>query len=150
MGASKTIVAYDDDGFVDTDGDGIPDEVTEVENVLWQNYRIISNVYNYFASVEGPPHFLSVVGFNAFLDHFALVQKRSRFCTRSDFEMLVEAVQASSAQVHSSQDEVDRWASAHIPAVAAFCEQRAKDRLAAAVAAAEKALEESLKAEAGA
>lgn len=106
MGASKTIVAYDDDGFVDTDGDGIPDEVTEVENVLWQNYRIISNVFNYFASVEGPPHFLSVVGFNAFLDHFALVQKRSRFCTRSDFEMLVEAVQASSAQVHSKWSDV--------------------------------------------
>ena len=106
MGASKTIVAYDDDGFVDTDGDGIPDEVTEVENVLWQNYRIISNLYNYFASVEGSPHFLSVVGFNAFLDHFALVQKRSRFCTRSDFEMLVEAVQASSAQVHSKWSDV--------------------------------------------
>jgi hypothetical protein len=48
-GITKAVVRADDDGAADDDGDGIPDEVQEVGEVIWHHHRTLCVLFTYYA-----------------------------------------------------------------------------------------------------
>lgn len=53
LGIGKTILEKDDDadGGGDEDGDGIPDEVEEVGEVLLEHYDLCTGLFYYYAAI---------------------------------------------------------------------------------------------------
>ena len=53
-GFGRMIMANDDDvGDEDRDGDGIPDEVEDVGEILWQNSQLLFQLFIYYATING-------------------------------------------------------------------------------------------------
>lgn len=55
MGMHSVIVRYDDDGEMDDDGDGVPNEIEEVGAVLFVNHMLYANLFR-ICGVHGRPN----------------------------------------------------------------------------------------------
>lgn len=105
LGIVKTIIAYDDDAAIDEDGDGVLDEIQEVETILWQNYETYAAIFSYFASGMGVPHMMNRAEWAEFLSFFHLIQKNSRFCKQKDMDALFFAVDNSWAHLEDGEEK---------------------------------------------
>jgi len=92
----KLVMRNDDDGGKDEDGDGIPDEVKEVGEVLWQHHRMLCTVFSFYAAVQQELYHLHLNAWTLFAKEFQLVSKNSKFCKQSDLDRLFIAVDAQS------------------------------------------------------
>ena len=92
----KLVMRNDDDGGKDEDGDGIPDEVKEVGEVLWQHHRMLCTLFSFYAAVQQELYHLHLNAWTLFAKEFQLVSKNSKFCKQSDLDRLFIAVDAQS------------------------------------------------------
>ena len=102
LGVAQLITRHDDDPGADEDGDGIPDEVVEVGTVLWQNHDAVCLIFSYYASMGGSS--ILTIGLNQwtqFLVDFKLVQKKSKYCKKSDMDRVFIAVDTASAKLEA-------------------------------------------------
>jgi len=103
MGLSKLIVQHDDDGAVDEDGDGVPDEVAEVGVAVYQNHQLIRLLFWFYAS-QGNDGGVTDMGYNEwqlFVKSHKLVTSKSKWCGRqSDLDLLFVTVNAKSSKLH--------------------------------------------------
>ena len=75
------VMRNDDQGDIDLDGDGVPDELQEVEAVLWEFHDMIFILFMYYASLGSHDPNATVVEYPQwlkFLDDFKLYKKGSR------------------------------------------------------------------------
>jgi len=83
MGLVKVIMQNDDgddDGVEDEDGDGIPDEVEEVGEMLWQHNGLLYALFNHYAALSHSLDSLSLNSWTTFVQDCHLANNKSRFC----------------------------------------------------------------------
>ena len=116
LGTAKMVMRYDDDGIKDADGDGVSDEVQEIERCLWQHHSACLTVFDWYGAIgasggSGDISFLSLNTWTQFVLDFGLVDKKSKFCKQSDFDTLfitIDGVAARAQQQHLKEEEEAR------------------------------------------
>jgi len=108
MGAMKAILRYDDDPSADDDGDGIPDEVQEVGEVLWKHMDMVYNLFSYYASLNGSLCELDLKSWTVLVEECRLASKRSKFCKLADFDRLFIEVDTMGKMEQRHLDEDSR------------------------------------------
>ena len=96
---AKTILRADDgaDGGNDDDGDGIPDEVQEVRDVLWDFHDLYFQLFSYYASLNTKD--ITSITFNGwaqFVSDCKLASMKFKFCKKSDCDRIFIAVDSKS------------------------------------------------------
>lgn len=76
----------DDDGILDEDGDGIPDEVEEVAEVMWRHNALLYALFNHYTSISHTLNTVSLNSWTTFIQDCQLVDKESRFCKLANFD----------------------------------------------------------------
>ena len=98
----------DDDGKLDLDGDGVPDEVQECEAVLWEFHDLIFVLFMYYASLGSKDPNASVIEYPMwvkFLDDFALYDKNSKRNKKSDLDRIFMQVDSLAAAALKADPE---------------------------------------------
>ena len=91
MGLVKIIMQNDDgddDGVEDEDGDGIPDEVEEVGEILWNHSLLLHEVFLESASLSRSLDLVSMNAFSKFVVDCTLFDKTSNLCKLSHFDQM--------------------------------------------------------------
>jgi hypothetical protein len=91
MGLVKIIMQNDDgddDGIEDEDGDGIPDEVEEVGEILWKHSLLLHEVFVESASLSRSLDLVGMNAFSKFVVDCALFDKTSNLCQLSHFDQM--------------------------------------------------------------
>ena len=106
MGITKVVLRSDDDSAEDADGDGIPDEVVEVQEVLWRNHAMICLLFAYYAS-QGSNNKLDTLSYNEwnmFVKDQKLVTAASSYTnTQGEIDLLFHDVHASAPHTRARQ-----------------------------------------------
>ena len=96
---TKHILRYDDDGALDDDGDGVPDEVQEAGEALWGAQERIYAIFDFYASLGEKDVFsISQNAFTLFVADFGLYEEASEFCTKKHLDTMFVAVNAGGAE----------------------------------------------------
>ena len=64
IGISKIILRHDDDAGEDDDGDGIPDELQQVGEVLWAYYNVLFLIFVFYTSIDRDMLFMGMNSWN--------------------------------------------------------------------------------------
>lgn len=107
LGIVKLVMRFDDDADEDADGDGVSDEVEEVGAVLFtycQMYTLVFQTYSE-ASISGGDdlQFVTLNGWSEFCSDCGLVNKKSKFCKRSDLDAVFLEADAMAARDQAAQ-----------------------------------------------
>jgi len=99
MGLSKLVLMYDDDEEPgDEDGDGIPDEVEDVLDVLWENHAMLHSLFHFYGCANGAKtgrfDQLSLNTWTEMTSDFELCSKASKCARRSDVDRIFVAANA--------------------------------------------------------
>lgn len=119
LGLERVVCMYDDDdAAADADGDGLPDEVEDVLDVLWQHHDVIFQLFSYYAALKGRVHTINLNEWSLLCDDFGLVKKRSKTASRAHLDRvfiqantMTERAQKQHATVvdrHDSRLELSR------------------------------------------
>ena len=95
-GFERFLMKMDDDGGLDEDGDGISDEVQEVEQVLWEHHNLIYHIFDYYATL-GSSTDIFHIDFNAYqawIKKCHVAVKNSKTCSMSQLDQLFALVNA--------------------------------------------------------
>ena len=92
QGIDKLILRNDDDGGADEDGDGTPDEVAEVGDVLWDFHDLLFCLFDYYCGVGANLLAMAFNQWSELLEDCQLVNKKSKFCKKADMDRLFIAV----------------------------------------------------------
>ena len=96
---TKHILRHDDDGSLDDNGDGVPDEVQEAGEALWAAQERIYAIFDFYASLgEKDVYSISQNAFTLFVADFGLHEEGSEFCTKKHLDMMFVAVNAGKAE----------------------------------------------------
>ena len=99
IGVSKLVTRHDDDGAVDEDGDGIPDEVEDVASVLWERRDVWQLVFIYYAALGADADGqMSLNEWTQFTSDCRLFDKRSKVCNKTTVDQIFIAVDAMGAR----------------------------------------------------
>ena len=102
---SRVIVRHDDNATVDADGDGVADEVSEVEQVLWEHHHLIYTAFDFFASLGAKDIFhVDANAWTLLVRACRLADPASTFCTTSRLDQLFVNVDVT-AIVNSTRAE---------------------------------------------
>eukprot|EP00962_Isochrysis_galbana_P030622 scaffold9933_cov125-Isochrysis_galbana.AAC.4 len=84
------ILRHDDDREADGDGDGRPDEIDEVRDVLWEHYELLTMVFDYYAArgSSRDPFSISQNEFNLFVTQCRLAVAGSVSCQPAHLDQL--------------------------------------------------------------
>lgn len=121
LGTAKLIMRYDDDGSKDADGNGISDEVEDIEKCLWQHHGALLAVFDWYGAIGasgggGDISFLSLNTWTQFVLDFGLVDKKSKFCKQSDMDTLfitIDGAAGRAQQQHLKEEEEARRTGGH-------------------------------------
>jgi len=94
---TKAVLTYDDDAdpyAQDEDGDGIPDEVEDVIDVLWTHHDLIFVLFSYFAAYMMCCDSMALNEWTVFTEVFKLMRKGSKFAKRADLDRVFIATNA--------------------------------------------------------
>jgi hypothetical protein len=83
LGLVKLVVHYDDDGAIDLDEDGIPDEVEEVAVVLWEHYDFICSLFTSYAILNSNLSFLTLDSWSALVKDCKFTSAHTRYSKHS-------------------------------------------------------------------
>ena len=111
LGMSKLVTKRDDDGTVDADDDGIPDEVEDVQAVLWEYHQAIGVIFDFYAAMGSDVNNLALNMWTMFTTDFALADKKSKFCKQSDLDTLfitIDGVAARNQKQKLKEEESTR------------------------------------------
>jgi hypothetical protein len=108
LGVERVVMRADDDGAADADGNGIADEVEDVQGVLWQFHVCYAVVFDFYAAVgasggSADVSFLSLNMWTQFIMDFDLVSNRSKFCKQSDLDTLFISIDSLAGRVHAER-----------------------------------------------
>ena len=109
MGIAKVILKHDDDGEEDDDGDGIPDEVVEVSEVLYRNHMMICLLFAYYASLggSGVVDSMSYNEWQVFVKEQRLVSKKSKFTDQQgEIDLIFVEVDARAAKLKEAEEKL--------------------------------------------
>jgi hypothetical protein len=79
---------HDDAGGVDEDGDGTPDEIEEVGDVLWDLHDLIFCAYDYYCGCGKNIQSMALNQWTDFIEDCKLVDRKSKFCKKADIDRL--------------------------------------------------------------
>ena len=88
QGLDKLIMLHDDAGGVDEDGDGTPDEVEEVGDVLWDLHDLLFCAYDYYCGCGKNIQSMALNQWTDFIEDCKLVDRKSKFCKKADIDRL--------------------------------------------------------------
>ncbi|KOO32951.1 flagellar associated protein [Chrysochromulina tobinii] len=88
QGLDKLIMLHDDAGGVDEDGDGTPDEIEEVGDVLWDLHDLIFCAYDYYCGCGKNIQSMALNQWTDFIEDCKLVDRKSKFCKKADIDRL--------------------------------------------------------------
>lgn len=100
-------VVKQDDGDDDTstpDNDEIPDEVQEVEHVLWQNASLMFSIFNVYAALGDSITTMEFNEWSEMVKDLKLANGRLRHCKSVDLDRIFIAVDAASAKFVSAEE----------------------------------------------
>lgn len=95
MGLAKLVAKADDDGDLDLNGDGESDELEEVYAVLWDWHDLIFLVFSFYATTGGEVNWLMLNQWTEFVMDCKIIQKKSQYCKKPDFDLLFITVDAA-------------------------------------------------------
>ena len=107
QGLDKLITRNDDDGTADLDGDGTPDEVTEVGDVLWDFHDLLFCLFDYYCALGTNLGSMAFNNWSDFLTTCKLVSKKSKFCKKADMDRLFIAVDSRLGKASKSLNHVE-------------------------------------------
>ena len=108
----------DDDGVIDDDdNDGIPDEIQQVEVVLWQNSSMLFAIFDVFTALGSSMTFMDFNEWTEMVKDFKLAKTKLRHCKSVDLDRIFIAVDAASTKLAGttrSQEHQERYKSLSI------------------------------------
>ena len=103
LGLVKLVVHYDNDGAIDLDEDGIPDEVEEVAVVLWEHYDFICSLFTSYAILNGNLSFLTLDSWSTLVKDCRFTSAHTKYSKHSDVDSPVFI-----ASDHAKEDMLDK------------------------------------------
>lgn len=103
LGLVKLVVHYDNDGAIDLDEDGIPDEVEEVAVVLWEHYDFICSLFTSYAILNGNLSFLTLDSWSTLVKDCRFTSAHTQYSKHSDVDSPVFI-----ASDHAKEDKLDK------------------------------------------
>ena len=103
LGLVKLVVHYDNDGAIDLDEDGIPDEVEEVAVVLWEHYDFICSLFTSYAILNGNLSFLTLDSWSTLVKDCRFTSAHTQYSKHSDVDSPVFIVSD-----HAKEDMLDK------------------------------------------
>ena len=103
LGLVKLVVHYDNDGAIDLDEDGIPDEVEEVAVVLWEHYDFICSLFTSYAILNGNLSFLTLDSWSTLVKDCRFTSAHTQYSKHSDVDSPVFI-----APDHAKEDMLDK------------------------------------------
>ena len=103
LGLVKLVVHYDNDGAIDLDEDGIPDEVEEVAVVLWEHYDFICSLFTSYAILNGNLSFLTLDSWSTLVKDCRFTSAHTQYSKNSDVDSPVFI-----ASDHAKEDMLDK------------------------------------------
>lgn len=103
LGLVKLVVHYDNDGAIDLDEDGIPDEVEEVAVVLWEHYDFICSLFTSYAILNGNLSFLTLDSWSTLVKDCRFTSAHTQYSKHSDVDSPVFI-----ASDHAKEDMLDK------------------------------------------
>jgi hypothetical protein len=117
LGAVRAIMRHDD--MADLDGDGVPDEVQEVGEVLWRHHQCVYAIFAYYACLDGSDgiNSLSFNAWSAFIDECGVRAMKSKHCNRAVCDTIFVEVdfmgklenKAAEADATATRDRLSRY-----------------------------------------
>lgn len=107
QGIDKLIMRNDDDGAVDADGDGTPDEVEEVADVLWEFHDLLFCLFDFYCGCGSNLLSMALNQWSEFIEDCHLVTKKSKYCKKADMDRLFIAVDARMGKPSKSLSQVE-------------------------------------------
>ena len=101
LGLEKLIMKRDDEAGQDNDGDGICDEVEEVQESLWDCHDLLAQVFDYYACSSGSS--IGTIGLNQWseiVEDMAL--EDDQFCRKADLDTLFISANAASKRLEKA------------------------------------------------
>jgi hypothetical protein len=114
-GLAAFILRNDDDGAADADGDGRPDEIDEVRDVLWEHHQLLTMVFDFYASrgSSRDPFSISQNGFNLFVSQCGLAVAGSAACQVAHLDQLFLEANAGGARGQADKYNAARALNRH-------------------------------------
>ena len=105
----KFILRHDDDGEVDEDGDGIPDEVQEAAEAVWSVQKRLYSIFDFYASMgEKDAYSVTQNAFTLLVTDVGLHDDRSQFCTKKHLDQLFFTVNAGGSEAFNLKTALNR------------------------------------------
>jgi len=98
-GVVRLVMRYDDDGHVDIDEDGVPDECEEVGDAIWKHNQLVYALFTNYASLNLSMTEMTLNSFTKLVLDCELVQKNSQLCKARDFDVMFFEVNKAGRQV---------------------------------------------------
>ena len=97
MGVDDLVAKKDDDGRADLDGNGIADELEELEALLWEMRHLIFIIFMYYTCIGNDISFLYLNQWSQLVDELQIANNKSKFLKKSDTDRLFIAVDTQAA-----------------------------------------------------
>jgi uncharacterized membrane protein YgcG len=102
------IMRWDDDGLLDQDGDGVPDEITDVCHSFWRHCATLTSLFFYYSAsnpVSGNVLMVSLNEYTQMIEDLRLISKKLK---RSYFDRLFIEVNMTREKLVELQESKDR------------------------------------------
>ena len=85
---------------MDLDGDGVPDEVQETAEALWEVHDLLYGTFDFYAALsDRDPFTISQKAWSLFVSDFNLEEARSKLCTKSHLDQLFVASDTNADEI---------------------------------------------------
>ena len=103
MGVDKLVTSNDDNGEADADGDGIADELQEIEQLLWEHRVFVFVLFQYYTCVGTDISFMSLNQWSQFVDECKITDNSHKFLKKSDLDRLFIAIDTKAAMTQQKK-----------------------------------------------
>ena len=97
MGADTLVTKVDANGGNDSTGDGIADELQEIESLLWDLRGFVFILFQYYTCIGSDLCFMGLNQWSQFVDECNVADNKSKFLKKSDLDRLFIAIDTKAA-----------------------------------------------------